>query len=466
MEFDKTSLKGRPFNNNFIPEHKIRHFEKESKEKGSEFSFYKGMDAGGKHHPGMIELGYDAKAAADSYLQYCKDRGYIPKFDRFAGEDNYYKLLIDFKAYDSNGEIAPQQVVSISGEGSFPGDFSQILEDALAEYEEDQSIQDELVSPIADELEEMLKGKNEDDVQYAISPTLRNDLQDLYDAKDFKGDIIIGNTSEFLVNDLKMPKELHEFLVTMNKEKAYKNLVSKDKAIQDRGASAVNEKDNYHNLGVDKMEAALRDSEKPMIAFVDLDNNKLPSKNRIVLVTSQEHKKSPVIVVMEFMTGGQLNGKTEIINKDITVFNRRSTINDIVNALSDGRILFVDKKNQQIDSFGRGQFPSDFSTADYSNNIANFWNNFKSSTGQTVKYDSNVKFQEKNDVQFRITWQDMEAYNEAYENYDDEAAIEILDKAVRSYGYSTKAFHQTLTAITTMSIRRHSLDDLIMLTSM
>ena len=43
--------------------------------KSAEFNFYKGNDINGKHYPGLIELGYDAKAAADSYLEYCKDRG-------------------------------------------------------------------------------------------------------------------------------------------------------------------------------------------------------------------------------------------------------------------------------------------------------------------------------------------------------------------------------------------------------
>lgn len=64
----------------------------------------------------------------------------IQKFDRFKDEPNYYKLLIDFKAYDSKGAIAPQQAVRISGQDSFPEDFSEILGNALQEHESEQSL--------------------------------------------------------------------------------------------------------------------------------------------------------------------------------------------------------------------------------------------------------------------------------------------------------------------------------------
>ena len=64
----------------------------------------------------------------------------IQKFDRLKDEPNYYKLLIDFKAYDSKGAIAPQQAVRISGQDSFPEDFSEILGNALQEHESEQSL--------------------------------------------------------------------------------------------------------------------------------------------------------------------------------------------------------------------------------------------------------------------------------------------------------------------------------------
>lgn len=42
---------------------------------------------------------------------WCKANNYIPKFDRFAGDENYYKLLIDFRVYDVDGTYVEQQPV-------------------------------------------------------------------------------------------------------------------------------------------------------------------------------------------------------------------------------------------------------------------------------------------------------------------------------------------------------------------
>lgn len=69
---------------------------------------------------------YDGKTVANAYLDWCEKKGefanregevYLPRFDQFAyNEDgtrneNYYKLLADFRLYDENGNPAPQQAV-------------------------------------------------------------------------------------------------------------------------------------------------------------------------------------------------------------------------------------------------------------------------------------------------------------------------------------------------------------------
>ena len=62
----------------------------------------------------------DAKAATNEYLAWCEKHNYIPKFDTFAFHEdaevreNYYKLLIDFSAYDSNGNPTPQRAVTMT----------------------------------------------------------------------------------------------------------------------------------------------------------------------------------------------------------------------------------------------------------------------------------------------------------------------------------------------------------------
>jgi hypothetical protein len=45
------------------------------------------------------------------YTEFCKKNGITPKFQQFANEDGYWKLLVDRKMYDSKGAYIEQQVV-------------------------------------------------------------------------------------------------------------------------------------------------------------------------------------------------------------------------------------------------------------------------------------------------------------------------------------------------------------------
>lgn len=63
---------------------------------------------------GVLEETGDPKATAKAYLDWCKENNFIPKFEKFTkgpGAENYYKLLIDFRVYDENGNYAPQGAV-------------------------------------------------------------------------------------------------------------------------------------------------------------------------------------------------------------------------------------------------------------------------------------------------------------------------------------------------------------------
>jgi hypothetical protein len=70
----------------------------------------------------------------EKYLQLCAEQGRIPKFDQFLDKDaegnyvytpGYYKFLIDFKLFDENGNILPQQPVVAEFDDAFN---MQILE--------------------------------------------------------------------------------------------------------------------------------------------------------------------------------------------------------------------------------------------------------------------------------------------------------------------------------------------------
>lgn len=148
-----------------------------------DFDFYGG-------EKGMIAQNYDAKAVATSYLEYCAENGLRPKFDKFAfvqedggdwirndngsyskvgnGEgnltinENYYKLLIDFRAYNEDG-IAPQEDVKLN----FPENIWDIVKDSLLKYENSMVEQNSKMPQIIKEVKDVLN-KDVPNRQYSI----------------------------------------------------------------------------------------------------------------------------------------------------------------------------------------------------------------------------------------------------------------------------------------------------------
>ena len=76
--------------------------------------------------------GKGAKEAAAYYVDYCKGHGLTPAFERFADHPNYYKLLIDFRAYDDNGKPVRQRAIK----AQLPTDWSDKLKGYLSEEAE------------------------------------------------------------------------------------------------------------------------------------------------------------------------------------------------------------------------------------------------------------------------------------------------------------------------------------------
>lgn len=73
----------------------------------------------------------DPKQTAKNYLQWSKDNDVIPKYAKFSDEENYYKLLADFRLYkkdDKGNEIyIPQKAVKLN----LNKDWQQVLTAAL-----------------------------------------------------------------------------------------------------------------------------------------------------------------------------------------------------------------------------------------------------------------------------------------------------------------------------------------------
>lgn len=78
----------------------------------------------------------------EKYLEVCREKGYIPKFDQFLDRDTegnyvytpgYYKFLVDFKLFDEAGNILPQKPVVAQFDDAFN---AQVLLDYAREERE------------------------------------------------------------------------------------------------------------------------------------------------------------------------------------------------------------------------------------------------------------------------------------------------------------------------------------------
>ena len=97
----------------------------------------------------------DPRAAADAYLKWCDEHGYTPKFAEFRGEENYYKLLIDFTVYDESGAYVPQREVRavFPKKGDAFGSMKDLIASGLEEDAVVQGARDMKISEIVDEIQ-------------------------------------------------------------------------------------------------------------------------------------------------------------------------------------------------------------------------------------------------------------------------------------------------------------------------
>lgn len=72
------------------------------------------------------------RLAANEYLKQCKKNKTTPKFNTFANDVNYYKLLTDFSLYDSEGNYSPQLNVTMDA-NHMPSDVEDIVKGNINE---------------------------------------------------------------------------------------------------------------------------------------------------------------------------------------------------------------------------------------------------------------------------------------------------------------------------------------------
>lgn len=133
----------------------------------------------------------------EKYLDVCREKGFIPKFDQFLDKDaegnyvytpGYYKFLVDFKLFDEAGNILPQKPVVAQFDDAFN---AQILEDYAKDEKESTGNQmnatyDRLVSALN------LGPAEREDVRFSIAETPEEWDRMMKIAEDERGYVFPG----------------------------------------------------------------------------------------------------------------------------------------------------------------------------------------------------------------------------------------------------------------------------------
>ncbi|MBR3739630.1 MAG: hypothetical protein IKN04_04120 [Clostridia bacterium] len=125
------------------------------------------------------------KLAADIYLSEIKAKGWTPAYEKFAGHENYYKLLADFRLVDAEGHYAPHRPVqffipdtvpvrTVDGNGNVRVEQMDTEEYIQTELEKEMRERDAIARDLADTSEDGIipqfkKAIREDGTSYSYA---------------------------------------------------------------------------------------------------------------------------------------------------------------------------------------------------------------------------------------------------------------------------------------------------------
>lgn len=154
-----------------------------------------------KHEPNFNQILHDMgtngdpRAAAQKYLDWCEEHGYLPKFDQFAykyvnGErvmdENYYKLLEDFTTL-VDGEYHAQEAVKMvfPDENSAFGSIAELIREGLEEDAVVEGMRSERLGEICDRIERELGNANAAKENSAWEGGVQFSLREFEDGRKF-----------------------------------------------------------------------------------------------------------------------------------------------------------------------------------------------------------------------------------------------------------------------------------------
>lgn len=220
------------------------------------------------------------RQTAENYVRDCESRNFLPKFDRFAykldsegnrikGKDgkyvldeNYYKLLIDFRVYDANGKYAPQGAIKMK----YPANLDQLVKDSLDVSEETAAKLDNKMTGLLKEIKKELSIKDSQRLNtkpiYSGNYEVKFDTQNSVDISDaqatgkYKG-MSIRETAQAAIDASQQKRAKAQALLDERKQKNAKLVpekwakeqaekASKDGLPESVGAAKANPKNITH----------------------------------------------------------------------------------------------------------------------------------------------------------------------------------------------------------------------------
>ena len=337
------------------------------------------------------------KENAEAYLEMCARNNKRPKFYKLltnngdgsyslkadGSTDGYWKLLIDFKMYDNEGNGSPQLAVKPEfnmeeanrmletykgGHSNFPvaqGIVDDFVKDYKASHKGEQYSSQEtdadsegfkdydIVSAVYAIRNEKAK-RGHDLVKVGNMPTLYRDLFDL------KGDVFVSN------------------------EHLYQNMVSRATAEADgrfnKDASA-----DYHELGEEKVINAIEQFQDPLVIMESLKDYDEP---RLVAILDEKGNDGHnLLAVMELYAPLRPHGVSQLRNHVlITIYEKNSLPDYIEKTVDKGRILHI-KEGSRLTSQADLQLVGEMSKETLKKNVARFNKKVKA-------------FKAKNDIQY------------------------------------------------------------------
>lgn len=246
----------------------------------------------------------DAKTAAAEYLAWCEENGYLPKFDQFADNENYYKLLEDFATYD-NGKAVPQGPVTMTfpKDGDAFGSMADLINEGLEEDAILEARRQKSIPGIVDQIEAVLKKKDtkaqfslkDSDYMKAVESGDMETAQKMVDeaakAAGYTVEGYHGTTQRFYVFDINKTSgnndlgKGHYFTTSEDEGKYYTStenpdVITKiesfaDDAAYDAGYDYENDYDDYmetYNAAYDQEEQRIKDEGRVIQAYIRMNN--------------------------------------------------------------------------------------------------------------------------------------------------------------------------------------------------